>query len=348
MDVQTVDPGLNAEIQSALQATLQMLLDAHSEGPDSLVTFTRTWSGLRDQIDAGKASSSLDELTLSLAHSVAMQVSAISGAFLDIENATSTLHDSLSSEMEAILDKHLTSLEHSSPNDPALSLPSRCLPKPSLQPNRHPTWTPITAALANIPPFGNSSGIEFVTKSTHPASDPNSMPEFIEHAYKFFVANIFNPYPTREQKEAIVRQTNHEHATIFSISNWFINARRRCGWLDILKRRCNGNRNKMVDLAKRVFVKPDPCRPVHPQVMTELMEMKEKVESMYERKTRISSWVEELEGMKELKIRISPWIAELEDLIHSTRYEEQMAEKGQIETERCKYGMCVGDINIIE
>ncbi|KAF8516120.1 hypothetical protein BU17DRAFT_92955 [Hysterangium stoloniferum] len=182
---------------------------------------------------------------------------------------------------------------------PTASLTSSRALKPSLQPLRYPTSTPIASALAPILPTRNGSTMS-ISESARSASDPNPLPEFIEHAYKFFVANIFNPYPTRDEKQAIVDKTNNTCVTVTTITNWFTNARRRCGWADILKRRCNGNRDEMIDLAKRVFVRPDPRNPVDSRIVTEFMEMKESVESMYDRKTRTSAWIEDLDGLDEL------------------------------------------------
>ena len=304
-------------LQDSLRKTRENFLRALDEGPDSLAHFASLWCDLQSDIVTARGSSAIDAETDALINLVANDVSALVECFIGIEAASSSCHSRLISEARTVLDaegppsqgsKILSSSHPSSPRYREA--------KPSLQPPRHPTTTPISSAAVILP-----SSTSSVTESTRSASEPNPLQEFIEHAYKFFVTNIFNPYPTREEKEAIVNKTNNSDVTLASISNWFTNVRRRCGWTDILKRRCNGNRDEMIGLATRVFVKPDPCHPVDPQIITEFMDMKKNIESMYERKTRTSAWIDELEGMTEL--------------INPVSQEEQLAtKKRETEAER--------------
>ena len=290
-------------LQDSLRKTRENFLRALDEGPDSLARFASLWCDLQSDIVAARGSSALDAETDTLINLVANDVSALVECFIGIEAASSSCHSRLISEACTVLDAEgppsasqggkISSSSHPSP-------PRYREVKPSLQPPRHPTTTPISSAFAAIFPSRNSSGTGSVIESTSSAYEPNSPPEFIEYAYKFFVTNIFNPYPTRQEKESIVDKTNNSSVTLTSISNWFTNARRRCGWTDILKRRCDGNRDEMIGLATRVFVKPDPGHPVDPQIISEFMDMKKNIESMYERRTRTSAWIGELEGMTEL------------------------------------------------
>ncbi|KAF8526482.1 hypothetical protein JB92DRAFT_2677545, partial [Gautieria morchelliformis] len=151
---------------------------------------------LQQEITKEKLSSSLDEETLALAHTMQHDMAVMVRCFLDIETTTSSLHSQLTEETEAIVDAY----------------------------KEGSSWS-----------------------QTLPSAESK---RFIEHAYKFFVSHIFNPYPTREEKQAIADETNNSRVTRSTVSNWFANARRRCGWIDILKQRCNGNRDQMVDLAK--------------------------------------------------------------------------------------------------
>ncbi|KAF8581661.1 hypothetical protein K439DRAFT_1662201 [Ramaria rubella] len=286
----------NATLQRRLSSIEGQFLDATLGGPKSLAAFVDIWSTLQKDVATGMSTSMWSADTMTLAETIATHISVLVKSFLDIEATTASRHSILLNQCQDILVKDFS---NTTTFESDVSLPpSHRSPKPYLQSLRHPTS--VTSAFAQVFPSRNPSSAISITESTRSASDPNPLPEFIEHAYKFFVTNIFNPYPTREEKQAIVDKTNNSRVTMTSISNWFTNARRRCGWAEILKRRCNGNREEMVDLAKRVFVKTDTRRLVDPRVVSELMEMKQNVESMYERKTRTSAWIENLEDLDEL------------------------------------------------
>ncbi|KAF8581658.1 hypothetical protein K439DRAFT_1618870 [Ramaria rubella] len=254
----------NATLQKRLSAIEGEFLDATLGGPKSLAAFFNIWSTLQNDVATGLSASMWSADTMNLVETVATHIGVLVKSSLDIEATTASHHSTLLKECQDILVQDFsdtTFKSHMSSPRPHRS------PKPYLQSLRHPTKTPIASALAQVLPSRNPSSAISVTESTRSASDPNPLPEFIEHAYKFFVTNIFNPYPTREEKQAIVDKTNNSRVTMTSISNWFTNARRRCGWAEILKRRCNGNREEMVNLAKRVFVKTDTRRLVDPRVL---------------------------------------------------------------------------------
>lgn len=262
-DLSSMDPFNLERLES-------ILLDAIAQ--DRLDGVTETFSKLESAATHGQEYKMRVNI---IAHNVA----TVAQAFIEVEEAKKLCTSSLQAEWEAILTRG------NSP--PKQGAPSRAR-KPFLQSPRHPTSK------------RNASNLTSITQSTSiPDSDPNPLPEFVEHAYKFFVANIFNPYPTREEKQTIVEKSNHSDITFNSISNWFINVRRRCGWTEILRQRFDGNKELMVDVAKQVFLHPNPSRPVDPEVVAEFMEFKENVESMYEN-LRVSPWIEDLEGLDEL------------------------------------------------
>ncbi|PBL00543.1 hypothetical protein ARMGADRAFT_1159869 [Armillaria gallica] len=81
-----------------------------------------------------------------------------------------------------------------------------------------------------------------------PASD--RMPRtasapYIEPAYRWLADNLHNPYPTREVRAKICRETNTPRK---DLDNWFTNARRRIGWNNLLKS-FNGDRDRLVEAA---------------------------------------------------------------------------------------------------
>jgi cell fate (sporulation/competence/biofilm development) regulator YlbF (YheA/YmcA/DUF963 family) len=100
----------------------------------------------------------------------------------------------------------------------------------------------------------------------------------------------------------------------------------------------------MVDLAKRVFVRPDARNPVDSRIVAEFMEMKERIELMYERKTRTSSWIEDLDELDELvkpmpeEDRLAAKKREIEEGREARRREKD-ALKEQREFERQKRKM---------
>ncbi|KAF8516121.1 hypothetical protein BU17DRAFT_67546 [Hysterangium stoloniferum] len=333
-----IEPSSSSHTVQSLQSIQRCLYDA--------LTDDSKWVDLLQQLTIADNPSHSDKEGMCSRNIVAKQVEIVASCTLDIEANTSHLRSDFflamcREELENAMPMPTTTGQKTDMASSTQHL--RGIAKPSLQSPRHPTSTPIASALAPILPTRNGSTMS-ISESARSASDPNPLPEFIEHAYKFFVANIFNPYPTRDEKQAIVDKTNNTCVTVTTITNWFTNARRRCGWADILKRRCNGNRDEMIDLAKRVFVRPDPRNPVDSRIVTEFMEMKESVESMYDRKTRTSAWIEDLDALDELvnpipeEDRLAARKRETEDEREARRREKDML-KEQREFERQKRKM---------
>jgi Homeobox KN domain/Mating-type protein beta 1 len=325
----------NLDLEESLRSVREDFLNAIANGSTSLSIFHKSWAGLREQIENAQTTCSLDEKTLSLANTVARDVAVISQSFLDVEVVASSCASRLELEWQGLIGSGCQPVCDNTSVGGTSQFRS---PKPSLQPPRHPTTNspPFAAILASRKSPSDLSITEF-SRST---SEPNPLPEFIEHAYKFFVTNIFNPYPTRQEKQAIVDKTNNSDITLATISNWFTNSRRRCGWTDILRRRFDNNRDEMVNLAIRVFVKPDPHRPVDPKVISEFMNMKKNVESLYERKTRTSAWIDELAGMEELINPIPPAVKKREtEAEREARKRQRELQKEQRDLERRKQKM---------
>nr|DBA11481.1 TPA_inf: bE [Pseudozyma hubeiensis] len=82
------------------------------------------------------------------------------------------------------------------------------------------------------------------------------------HMRKHFLNTLDHPYPTQEEKEALVRITNESTASdesystsrpplgVHQLTLWFINARRRSGWSHILKRFAREDRSRMKRLVQ--------------------------------------------------------------------------------------------------
>ncbi|SNX81907.1 related to b mating type locus, bE1 allele [Melanopsichium pennsylvanicum] len=72
------------------------------------------------------------------------------------------------------------------------------------------------------------------------------------HMRKHFLATIDDPYPSQEDKELLITLTNDstsrngsKHLQLHQLTLWFINARRRSGWSQILRKFARNDRNRM-------------------------------------------------------------------------------------------------------
>ncbi|SPO21173.1 related to b mating type locus, bE1 allele [Ustilago trichophora] len=72
------------------------------------------------------------------------------------------------------------------------------------------------------------------------------------HMRKHFLATLDDPYPTQDDKEALVSITNEtasstgsKYLNVHQLTLWFINARRRSGWSQILRKFARDDRQRM-------------------------------------------------------------------------------------------------------
>ena len=80
------------------------------------------------------------------------------------------------------------------------------------------------------------------------------------HLRKFFLDNLHHPYPRDADKQNLVKITNESATrapvghgstvTIERLTSWFINARRRSGWTDIMKCYARNEKTRMQELVK--------------------------------------------------------------------------------------------------
>ncbi|SYW83556.1 probable b mating type locus, bE1 allele [Ustilago bromivora] len=90
------------------------------------------------------------------------------------------------------------------------------------------------------------------------------------HMRRHFLATLHDPYPAAEDKEALVRITNEsvlqpgtplKKRTLLSVEQltlWFINARRRSGWSQIVRKFARNDRNRMKLLVQAKMLASDP------------------------------------------------------------------------------------------
>nr|WJN24842.1 homeodomain transcription factor bE [Sporisorium sorghi] len=86
------------------------------------------------------------------------------------------------------------------------------------------------------------------------------------HMRKHFLATLDNPYPSPQDKEALVRITNHTSTDAdgssprrntldaHQLTLWFINARRRSGWSHILRKYARNDRSRMKVLVQTKMI----------------------------------------------------------------------------------------------
>nr|WJN24834.1 homeodomain transcription factor bE [Pseudozyma flocculosa] len=89
------------------------------------------------------------------------------------------------------------------------------------------------------------------------------------HLRKYFLENLHHPYPREADKKALVTLTNefatcaegrpvqHSTITVEKLTSWFINARRRSGWSDIMKHFARNEKQLMKLLVQTNFSSSD-------------------------------------------------------------------------------------------
>ncbi|KAF8516124.1 hypothetical protein BU17DRAFT_92960 [Hysterangium stoloniferum] len=138
--------------------------------------------------------------------------------------------------------------------------------------------------------------------------------------YPFFLAHLHNPYPTPQEKEAIVKDAAAPAAaaapphsapaancpgggggadpredacagevTLTSVSNWFANSRRRCGWVEICAENFGGDVARMVAVCGRLFVSGGGVD-VGEGVVEKLEAMRARVKAWHEEQVKPSDW----------------------------------------------------------
>lgn len=106
----------------------------------------------------------------------------------------------------------------------------------------------------------------------------NTCPQYIEHAYKWLLRNLHNPYPTREDKASFLRHTT---STKCDLDHWFVDARKRMGWNSLRKSRFSNRRVDIIDAATRFFFQSDAKRPLDPGVELEFAEIEARAKDLY-------------------------------------------------------------------
>lgn len=66
----------------------------------------------------------------------------------------------------------------------------------------------------------------------------------------WLLANLHNPYPSKDVKRAISTETS---TSITYVENWFTDVRKKIGWTTLMKSRFHNKRSLIVEAATRIF-----------------------------------------------------------------------------------------------
>ncbi|KIJ27401.1 hypothetical protein M422DRAFT_784937 [Sphaerobolus stellatus SS14] len=167
--------------------------------------------------------------------------------------------------------------------------------KASLQPPRYPSVLQghrDTPAL--LEPSDISSNVldkqKRSSRRSKTSSNHKPISTIARLCYPFFLEHLDYPYPTNDEKENIVKKANNPDISISSVSDWFINARRRWGWVDICNRYFNGDAKLTSDTCARVLNRPIPDPTIDPVLRGEILDMKERLQAWHDGKTQVSDW----------------------------------------------------------
>ncbi|KAK0505633.1 C-terminal domain of homeodomain 1-domain-containing protein [Armillaria luteobubalina] len=142
---------------------------------------------------------------------------------------------------------------------------------------------------------------------------------YVEPAYRWLVNNLHNPYPSREVRHKICRETGTAHK---DLDNWFTNARRRIGWNTLLKVSFNHNRDRLVEAATAYFFGEDENE-YHP-ISIAFSDMKATLTDLYSGKFEQSTLGRKLGGVVK---NMTPELQAQEQANKKRREEQREAEK---------------------
>ncbi|KAF8975167.1 C-terminal domain of homeodomain 1-domain-containing protein [Cyathus striatus] len=131
-----------------------------------------------------------------------------------------------------------------------------------------------------------------------------SYPRYIGPSYKWLLDNLHNPYPRREVREAISRETGCPQK---DIDCWFIDVRKRIGWNDLRKTQFSNKRRRIIEAATQFFVQGDPLNPLTPDLELQFATVQSNANDLYSGKFLESSLAVQLDmtvkGVTEDKLK---------------------------------------------
>ncbi|KAK0208799.1 C-terminal domain of homeodomain 1-domain-containing protein [Desarmillaria ectypa] len=144
---------------------------------------------------------------------------------------------------------------------------------------------------------------------------------YVEPAYRWLSDNLHNPYPNREVRNKICRETNTSRK---DLDNWFTNARRRMGWTSLLKH-FDGDRDRMVEAATTYFSgQTCPWDNQYSPVDIAFADMASTLKDLYANKFEQSTLGRKLGGVVK---NMTPELQEQEQVNKKRREEQREAER---------------------
>ena len=243
-------PPMGFSISERLSQAESKLFRAASIGGPALAAFSDQLTNLLADIQDEIQTKKIDEKTMSLWGAASWRVLQFNEQLLDIQTTAENMISTVQTEMEALFAR--VGLD-----DVAETLPashSRRSPqmRRSRSPNSDTQYTGMEKSSAN--------------------------PPYIEPAYFWLLNNLHNPYPSKAERELIVRTTGSHFK---SVDAWFVDARKRIGWNALRKEHFSNKRMDIVDAATRFFLRPDENRPIDVNIGPKLAAIEERAKNLY-------------------------------------------------------------------
>ncbi len=121
--------------------------------------------------------------------------------------------------------------------------------------------------------------------------------DFIPKAVEWLIKHLHNPYPSNVTKTKIAGSSSSRQKCV---GDWFTNVRRRMGWSSILKKHFQGDRVATIDCAHRIFAEVAEPDGVGAEVLSDFMEMKKRLNEMFEGKLKASELAENIETIHDV------------------------------------------------
>ncbi|KAL1708311.1 hypothetical protein EV121DRAFT_277282 [Schizophyllum commune] len=119
------------------------------------------------------------------------------------------------------------------------------------------------------------------THATRKASSSRhkpAMPKVNEPCYRWLLDHLYNPYPTREEWEALARESK---TSVKEVASWFMSARKRIGWSLLRATRFGRSQIGIVEAASRFWPERDASNPLPPDLEVRFAEIEANANSLY-------------------------------------------------------------------
>lgn len=240
-------------IRQALSTLKDDFFSSLEGGTMALKNFDNAWCSFSKVVHS--CGDRLQAETLALVHAFSSIVESMALSFLELQTSSDDICYQFSADISNILNNSLGKL----------TLDDR--------------------EMSNKGEFVLESIPSFLTCSP-PLSSAAPHNSYIKPSYEWLLANLHDPYPSKDIRAAISLQSGYSRK---EIDGWFIDARRRMGWNSLRKSRYQNRRVDIVDASTRFFLRPDPKRPLDPTAELEFAEIEVRAKDLYSEKFMESS-----------------------------------------------------------